>query len=81
MTHPNALAVLHRIRNAPPPAPAGERCEMCGQQVGDEAAHAAGDVLRLDPQFRVADWAAYRPYADAAVVAALSADMQAAGLG
>ncbi len=34
MTRPDALAVLRRIRSAPPPAPAGERCEMCGQPVG-----------------------------------------------
>ena len=39
MTHPHALAVLRRIRNAPPPAPAGERCEMCGQLVGDDHPH------------------------------------------
>ena len=33
------LAVLRRIRQAPPPAPAGERCEMCGEPVGDGHSH------------------------------------------
>ncbi len=39
MTDPTTLSVLRRIRQAPRPAPAGERCEMCGQPVGDEHAH------------------------------------------
>jgi hypothetical protein len=39
MTRPDALAVLRRIRSAPPPAPAGERCEMCGQPVGADHPH------------------------------------------
>ena len=39
MTRPDALAVLRRIRRAPPPAPAGGRCEMCGEPVGDDHPH------------------------------------------
>ena len=39
MTDPAALDVLRRIRRAPPPAPAGERCEMCGEPVGGGHSH------------------------------------------
>jgi hypothetical protein len=32
------LEVLRRVRTRPPPPP-GERCEMCGEEVGDEHSH------------------------------------------
>jgi hypothetical protein len=37
--NPETLAVLRRIRQAPPAPPPGERCEMCGEPVGAEHSH------------------------------------------
>ena len=48
--------------------------------MADEAGHAVTELLRRDPLFTVADWAAHRPYADAAIVEAFARDMREAGL-
>ena len=40
MTSPGLpVALLRRIAAAPPAAPAGERCEMCGEPIADEHQH------------------------------------------
>lgn len=46
----------------------------------DEARRTAGELLHRDPQFTIAEWARNRPYADAAVMNSLMADMRAIGL-
>lgn len=46
----------------------------------EEARRAAAELLRLDPQFKIADWARNRPYADPAVMTALLNDMRTVGL-
>jgi tetratricopeptide (TPR) repeat protein len=46
----------------------------------DDAHRAAAELLRLDPQFRSADWARNKPFPDDATVQAFVADMRRAGL-
>ncbi|HVJ33993.1 MAG TPA: adenylate/guanylate cyclase domain-containing protein [Terriglobia bacterium] len=46
----------------------------------DKARISAAELMHLDPQFSIDDWARNRPYADPEVMTALLSDMRAVGL-